>query len=146
MTQWTTPEHLTAAAETIAASIEGWRAPALFAVGMSGATSDGGYDFPVVNREGEHPLAALVVAKTIGHAHGSLTRALSATELRHALAALLPAETVAGVEHPNLSAWRHMLSEHESNPARTLVAVFVGDLGDTVTSDPEAALRTQLAD
>ncbi|MDQ2758009.1 MAG: hypothetical protein M3Y71_15890 [Actinomycetota bacterium] len=144
MTQWSTPEHVAAAAETIAASIDGWHEPAIFAVGMSSATSDGGYDFPVVNHAGEHTLAALVVAKTIGYAQGSLTHSLSATELRHALTALEPAETVVGVAHPNLTAWRLMLFEHETNPARTLVAVFVGDLGYTVTSDAEAALRTQL--
>jgi len=149
MTTWRTPEHLAAAAETIAASIEGWHEPALFAVGMSSATSDAGYDFPVVNRAGqagEHRLAALVLAKTIGYAHGSLTRALSATELQHALTALEPAETAAGVEHPNVIAWRRVLSEHQSNPARTMIAVFVGDLGHPVTSDAEADLRTQLAD
>ncbi len=145
MTQWSTPEHLAAAAATIAASIDGWQEPALFAVGMSSATSDAGYDFPVVNQAGEHVLAALVVAKTIGYAHGSFTHALSATELKHTLTALEPAEGVTGVDHPNLTAWRTMLSEHESNPARTLIVVFVGDLGYTVTSSAEAALRTQVS-
>ncbi|MEO3936507.1 hypothetical protein V3N99_07070 [Dermatophilaceae bacterium Soc4.6] len=149
MSQWSTPEHLTAAATTIADSINGWTEPALFAVGMSSATSDEGYDFPVVNHAGqggERALATLVLAKTLGYAEGSYTQHLSAAELRHALTALEPVEGVAGVEHPNLTLWRGLLAEHESNPARTLIAVFVGDLAEPGASEAEVALRTQLTD
>lgn len=144
MTEWSTPEHLAAARDTIAASIDGWQAPAVWAVGMSSATSGEEFEFPVVNTAGQHVLPALVLAKTIGHASGSVTHALSTTELQHAVTGLSPAEACTTVEHANLAAWRHMLEEIGSNPARSLVAVFIGDLDDIVTSDAEASLRTQL--
>ena len=37
-----------------------------------------------------------------------------------------------------------MLAEVETNPYRSLVAVFVGDLDDPVSSAADGSLRTQL--
>lgn len=143
MTEWTTPEQLAAVAETIAASIEGWRPPAVHAVGLTSATSSAEVDFPVVN-VGERYLPALVLAKTIGYASGTHTHALSSAELQHAVRGLSPAQACTTVEHPNLVSWRLLLHEVESNPARQLFAVFIGDLADPVSSEADGSLRTQL--
>ena len=140
---WSTPEELALARETIAASIEGWQPPAAFAVGLSSATSSAETEFPVVN-VGEGLLPAVVMAKTIGYANGTLTHELTSHELRHALDGLAPAEACTEVDHPNLRAWRGILAELESNPARTAVVVFVGDLEDPVSSESDGSLRSQL--
>lgn len=143
MAEWNTPEQIAAARETIAASIDGWQKPAVWAVGMTSATSSAEFEFPVVN-VGEAYLPALCLAKTIGYASGTSTHALSPAELRHALNGAAPAEAYTGVPHPNLAAWREMLDEVESNPYRSLVAVFIADLEDPVSSEADGSLRTQL--
>jgi hypothetical protein len=140
---WSTPEQLAAAQETIAASIEGWRPPAAFAVGLTSATSSAEFEFPHIN-VGSGYLPAAVLAKTIGYASGTSTHTLSIAELTHAINGLSPAEACTTVEHPNLTAWREILREVESNPYRSIVAVFLGDLDDPVSSDADGSLRTQL--
>ncbi len=140
---WSTPEQLAAALETIAASIEGWREPAVFAVGLTSATSSAEFAYPHIN-VGTGYLAAAVLAKTIGYASSTSTHTLSVAELTHAVNGLSPAEACTTVEHPNLAAWREMLHEVESNPYRTIVAVFIGDLADPVSSEADGSLRTQL--
>jgi hypothetical protein len=140
---WSTPEQLTAAQETIAASIDGWREPAAFAVGLSSATSSAEFEFPHIN-VGTGYLPAAVMAKTIGYASGTSTHTLSVAELTHAVDGLAPAQACTTVEHPNLAAWREMLHEVESNPYRSIVAVFIGDLADPVSSEADGSLRTQL--
>lgn len=140
---WSTPEQLTAAQETIAASIDGWREPAAFAVGLSSATSSAEFEFPHIN-VGNGYLPAAVMAKTIGYASGTSTHTLSVAELTHAVDGLAPAQACTTVEHPNLAAWREMLHEVESNPYRSIVAVFIGDLADPVSSEADGSLRTQL--
>lgn len=144
MAEWSTPQDLTAAYETVAASIEGWQRPAAHAVGLTSATSTQDYEFGHVNGAGEGPLPGVIMAKTVGHVSGSGTYPIGLTELRHALAALAPAEGVTSVPHPNLAAWRRMVLELETNPARELVAVFVGDLDDPPVSEAEVSLRTRL--
>ncbi len=141
--QWSTPDQIAAAKETIAASIEGWQEPAVYAVGISSATSSAETDFPHVN-VGDHYLPALVMAKTIGYSHGTLTHELTTHELEHAVAGLSPAEACTAYEHPNLAAWREILTELQSNPARTAVVVFIGDLDDLVSSEADGSLRSQL--
>ncbi|MEP6799934.1 MAG: hypothetical protein ABI890_17380 [Lapillicoccus sp.] len=143
MTEWTTSEQVAAVRETIAASIEGWQEPAVHAVGLTSATSSAEFDFPVVNI-GRSYLPALVLAKTIGYAHGTQTYTLSVTELQHAVDGLAPVEAYTGQEHPNLVWWRLILHEIASNPARTMVAVFIADLADPVSSEADGSLRTQL--
>ena len=141
--KWSTPEELDAARQTIAASIDGWQEPAAYAVGLSSATSSAETEFPRVN-VGESYLPALVMAKTIGYANGSVTHPLTSHELRHAIDGLAPAEACTAYEHPNLAAWRGILAELESNPARTAVVVFIGDLADPVSSEADGSLRSQL--
>jgi hypothetical protein len=67
-------------------------------------------------------------------------------ELTHALHGAAPAEAYQGIQHRNLQAWREMLAEVESNPYRGIVAVFIGDLDDPVSSEADGSLRTQLPD
>lgn len=141
--QWSTPEQLAAARQTIAASIEGWQEPAVWAVGLTSATSSAEFDFPVINL-GEHYLPAVVLAKTIGYASGTATYPLSVAELTHAVNGLAPAEACTAYEHVNLEAWRVMLAEVASNPYRSIVAVFIGNLADPVSSEADGSLRTQL--
>jgi hypothetical protein len=140
---WSTPEQLAAAQATIAASIDGWQPPAVFAVGLTSATSSAEVEFPHVN-VGTGLLPAAVLAKTIGYASGTATHTLSVAELTHAVNGLSPAEACTTVEHPNLAAWREMLHEVEGNPYRSIVAVFIGDLDDPVSSEADGSLRTQL--
>jgi hypothetical protein len=140
---WRTPEELEAAKRTIAASIDGWTEPAAYAVGLTSATSSAEYEFPVIN-VGEHYLPAVVLAKTIGYASGTSTHVLSVAELTHAVHGLEPAEACTTVDHANLKAWREILAEVESNPYRSIVAVFVGSFDDPVSSEADGSLRTQL--
>ena len=142
---WRTPEELAAARDTIAASIDGWTPPAVHAVGLTSATSSAEYEFPVIN-VGDHYLPAAVLAKTIGYASGTSTHVLSVAELSHAVEGLAPAEACTTMDHPNLWGWRDILAEVESNPYRGIVAVFIGDLGDPVSSEADGSLRTQLPD
>ena len=142
---WRTPEELAAARETIAASIEGWKPPAAYAVGLTSATSSAEYEFPVIN-VGDHYLPAVVLAKTIGYTSGTSTHVISVAELSHAVDGLAPAEACTTVEHPNLWAWRDILAEVDSNPYRGIVAVFIGDLDDPVSSEADGSMRTQLPD
>ena len=103
------------------------------------------YEFPVIN-VGDHYLPAVVLAKTIGYASGTSTHALSVAELTHAINGLAPAEAGTTMDHPNLRASREILAEVESNPYRGVVAVFIRDLDDPVSSEADGSLRTQLPD
>jgi hypothetical protein len=86
----------------------------------------------------------VILAKLLGHASGSHTYDLSRQQLAAAVETLRPAEACTSLEHPNLAAWRIVLGELDSNPARTAYAVFIGDLDDPVESEAEATLRTLL--
>lgn len=142
---WSTPEGLKAIKEQVAATIPGWQAPTAYAVGISSASSSPEPDFPHVNRPGgAHNLPAVVLAKVLGHDGSTATLELTGAQLEAAAEALEPAEECTTVDHPNLAAWRHVLAELRSNPARTAYAVYVADLDDPVTSEADAALRALL--
>lgn len=142
---WSTPEGLKAIKESIAATIPGWQAPALYAVGVSSASSSPEPEFPHVNPPGgSHNLPGVVLAKVVGHDGSTATIELSAPQLEAAVEALAPAEACTTVDHPNLAAWRRVLGELRANPARTAYAVFVRDVDDPVTSEADAALRALL--
>lgn len=140
---WRTPEDLDAARDVIAATIEGWRPPAAFAVGISSATSSAETEFPHIN-VGVDNLPSVIIAKVAGHSSGTATYELTTAQLAHAVEALAPAEAVTTLPHPNLAAWRTLLDEARSNPARTLCVVFIGDLDDPVSSEADGSLRSQL--
>lgn len=140
---WSTPEGLGEIKTALAATIEGWQPPAAYAVGISSASSMPDVEFPHVNGPGAtHGLPGVVLAKLLGHASGTETFELSSAQLEAAVESLAPAEACTSLEHPNLAAWRTVLGELRSNPARTAYAVFVGDLDDPVSSEADATLRT----
>ena len=140
---WSTPEGLKAIKEAVAATIPGWQPPAAYAVGLSSASSSPEPEFPHVNAPGgSHHLPGVVLAKVLGHDGTTATIELTAGQLETAVEALAPAEACTSVDHPNLAAWRHVLGELRSNPARTAFAVYVGDVDDVVSSEADAALRT----
>jgi hypothetical protein len=142
---WSTPEGLAAIKDALAATIDGWVPPVAYAVGISSASSSPELAFPHVNAPGgTHGLPAVVLAKLLGHAHGSHTYDLSRPQLEAAVETLRPAEACTTLDHPNLAAWRTVLAELGSNPARTAYAVFIGDLDAPVESEAEATLRTLL--
>ena len=142
---WSTPEGLAAIKDALAATIDGWRPPAAYAVGISPASSSPELEFPHVNAPGgTHGLPAVVLAKLLGHTSGTQTYELTRPLLEAAVETLAPAEACTSVDHPNLGAWRTVLGELESNPARTAYAVFIEDLDDPVESEAEATLRTLL--
>lgn len=138
---WSTLDGLAAIRQHLADRIEGWRQPVAYGVGLSSASSE--WEFPHVNAPGgRHGLPAVVLASVIGHDGSTATREMTTAQLAAAVESLEPAEACADVDHPNLAAWRTLLAEAGSNPARTLAAVFVADLHDPVTSEADATLRT----
>ena len=142
---WTSPDGLKAIKESVAATIPGWRAPIVYAVGLSSASSSPEPDFPHVNRPGGgHQLPAVVLAKVVGHDGSTATLELTSAQLEATVESLSPAEACTVVDHPNLAAWRQILGELRSNPARTAYAVFIEDLDDPVTSKADGALRARL--
>lgn len=142
---WSTPEGIAAITQALASTIEGWQEPAAYAVGISSASSSPELEFPHINPPGSaHGLPGVVLAKLLGHASGTQTYELSRPQLEAAVETLAPAQACTSVDHPNLAAWRTVLGELESNPARTAYAVFVGDLDDPVESEADATLRTLL--
>ena len=142
---WSTPEGLKAIKDAVAATIPGWQPPAAYAVGLSSASSSPEPEFPHVNAPGgSHNLPGVILAKVLGHDGSTATIDLTATQLEAAVESLAPAEACTTAPHPNLAAWRQVLGELRSNPARTAYAVYVGDLDDPVSSETDAALRTHL--
>ena len=139
---WSTPEGLAAIRDHLADRIDGWRAPVAHAVGLSPASSSPEWVFPHVNAPGaSHGLAAVVLATVVGHDGSTATLDLTRADLEAAVDSLAPAEACTAVEHPNLGAWRQVLAELDSNPARTAVAVFVADLDDPVGSEADGSMR-----
>ena len=140
---WSTPEGLKAITESIAATIPGWRA--LACMPWASASSSPEPEFPHVNPPGgSHNLPGVVLAKVVGHDGSTATIELSAPSARGGGRGPCAAEACTTVAHPNLAAWRRVLGELRSNPARTAYAVFVRDVDDPVTSEADAALRALL--
>jgi hypothetical protein len=140
---WSTTQGLAAIREHLADRIDGWRQPVAFAVGLSPASSSPEWEFPHVNLPGgQHGLAAVVLASVLRHDGSTATVPVSPGALAQAVESLSPAQACADVDHPNLAAWRSVLADLESNPAREAVAVFVADLDDPVTSEADGSMRT----
>lgn len=139
---WSTPEGLAAIRAHLAERLDGWTQPAAWAVGITPATSDPDVQFPHVNLPGgSHGLAAVVLASVLRHDGATATLDVSVDQLQAAVEGLEPAQACTTVEHPNLGAWRGLLIEARDNPARELVAVFVADLDDPVSSDADGEMR-----
>ena len=130
---WSTPQGLSAITDQLASRIDGYAPPTAYAVGITPASSSAEIDFPHVNPPGgRHGLPAVILATILHHAGGTRTYDLAVPELDAAIDALSPAEACRELEHPNLAAWRELRAEARSNPARSLVAVFIADLDDPV--------------
>lgn len=148
MEQLATTEDIGRARDALAASIDGWTAPAAWAVGIatigpSGSVLDVAY--PVVNRDAPS-LSAVAVAAEVGQVAGTRTHRLSPAQLAGAIQRVAPAEAV-DVPHPNLAAWRTLLDLVEVPAAggtRQLVAAFIGDLSDDPVDAIDAYLRLHL--
>ncbi|GAA4112340.1 hypothetical protein GCM10022415_07050 [Knoellia locipacati] len=139
---WSTPEGLAAIKDHLAAQVEGWRPPVAHAVGLSSASSSAEWGFAHVNVPGgRHELPAVVLATILGHDGSTATLDLTTAQLAAAVESLAPAEACTSLDHPNLAAWREVLADAGSNPARSLVAVFVADLDDPVASQADGAMR-----
>lgn len=142
---WSTREGLTAIAEHLGSRIEGYATPAAFAVGITPASSSAEIEFPHIHvTHGRPSIGAAVLATVLRHSHGTGTYDLTTAELEAAIEALAPASACTDLPHPNLAAWREIRAEAQSNPARSMVAVFVGDFDDPVGSNADATLRAQL--
>ena len=144
--RWETPEEIVAVRERLEASLPGYVRPAAYAVGLldPDAPDAPATDvFPLVNVDANY-LPAVILADVCGHASGSRTYALTHAQLSTAIDRLAPAEACTAYDHPNLAAWRAMAAESGQQRLKQLVAVFVGDLSDAVTSDADALLRSQL--
>ena len=142
---WSTREGLAAIAEHLGSHIEGYRTPAAFAVGITPASSSAEIEFPHIQvTQGRPSVGAAVLATVLQHSHGTSTYDLNLSELNAAIEALTPATACTEIPHPNLAAWREIKAEAESNPARSMVAVFVDDFSDPVDSNADATLRAQL--
>lgn len=140
---WDTPEKMDAARDVVEGQIEGYRRPAAWALGITSASSDAEVEFPRVNAATSY-LPAAILARRVGHVAQTETIELTTAQLRGALEDLAPALACTTVAHPNTEAWRELLAEAESNPARHLVAVFVADLDDPVSSEADGVLRLAL--
>lgn len=119
--------------------IEGWAAPAAYAVGFRRGSE---WVFPYINLPGgTHGLPAVILAEVVGYSHGTREIFISAASLAQAITDLQPAEAATDVDHPNLGAWRAIAAAdpHE------IVAVFVGSLDDPVAGSADAALRARMA-
>lgn len=139
---WSTPDGLAAIKDHLSAKIEGWRPPVAYAVGLSSASSSAEWDFGHINTPGgRHGLPAVVLATILGHDGSTATLPLTTSQLAAAVESLAPAEACTDLDHPNLASWRVALAEAESNPARSLVAVFVADLDEPVASEADGAMR-----
>lgn len=141
-TDWSTPDGLAEIKDALAAAIPGWRQPVAYAVGLSSASSSVEWGFAHVNQPGgRHGLPAVILATVLRHDGSTATLDVSTAQLAAAVESLAPAEACTELDHPNLAAWRAALAEAQSNPARTLVAVFVSDLADPVSSEADGAMR-----
>ncbi|WP_435202234.1 hypothetical protein [Janibacter sp. GS2] len=139
---WSTPAGLAAIRDHLAGRIDGWTQPLAWAVGITPASSDPDWEYPHVNApDGRHGLAAVVLASVLRHDGSTATLSLSASQLGAAVEGLEPARACTELDHPNLVAWRAVLEEVAANPARELVAVFVADLDDPVSSDADGSMR-----
>lgn len=135
MEEWSTLEGLAAIRERYAALIDGWQAPAAFALAL-------GDDLGHVNAPGgRHGLAAVVLGYVLKHDGSTATVPVSRDQLAEAIQLLEPAEACTAVRHPNLGSWRAMLARADGAPMH---AVFVRDLADPVSSEVDARLRASL--
>ncbi len=134
--EWHTLAGLGAIRERLAAVLEGWVHPASYALAVDG-------DLVVSNPPGTpHKLPAVVLGTVLKHDGRTATVPVTRRQLDEAITALAPAEACTAIDHPNLAAWRAAAARLDAQDGGELSVVFVRDVGDPVSSDLDAALRT----
>ena len=133
---WVTPDDLRAARERFAASIPGWVQPVVHGLVT---TIDGVTRVQVVSGL-DHRLPAVVLGSVIGRVSGTATLSVTTQQLAEAAQLLAPAEAALHCPHPNLWAWRRVLSEGPT----AIYAVFIDDLTDEPSSEFDTLLRSSL--
>lgn len=133
--RWSTDDDLRLARERFSAPIDGWVQPVLH--GIVTTSADGTKRVQVVSGR-DHRLPAIVLASVIGRRAGTSTEIVSDEQLREAIRLLSPAEAAAHIPHPNLWAWRRLITEDHV----LIEAVFVDDLADDVSSAADRLLRS----
>ena len=134
--RWVTADDLRAARERFAAAIPGWVQPAVHGLVT---TIDGVTRVQVVSGL-DHRLPAVVLGSVIGRVSGTATFTVTPRQLASAVELLTPAEAALHCPHPNLWTWRRVLAEKPS----AIHAVFIDDLGDDISSEADALLRSSL--
>jgi hypothetical protein len=133
---WVTNDDLRQAREHFAAGIAGWVQPSVHGLVT---TIDGVTRVQVVSGF-DHRLPAVVLGSVIGRVSGTATIEVTPSQLAEAAALLAPAEAALHCPHPNLWAWRRVLSQ---NPT-VIYAVFIEDLSDPISSSADELLRSGL--
>ena len=134
---WATDDDLLRARERFAADIPGWIQPVLHGIVTTSAAGEKRVE---VASGLDHRLPAVVLATVLGHSTSTATYEVSREQLAAAVQLIAPAEAATHLPHPNMWAWRRVLTE---SPA-LIEAVFVRDLGDAVSSEAERLLRSSL--
>ncbi len=138
---WSTPDGLAAIKDHLSAKIEGWRPPVAYAVGLSSASSSAEWDFGHVNAPGAGTACRPSCWRPCWDTTGRPPPGADDLAARRRRRVARAGRGLHELDHPNLAAWRVALAEAASNPARTLVAVFVADLDDPVASEADGAMR-----
>jgi hypothetical protein len=134
---WVTDDDLRDAYLAFAAQIDGWVEPE--AHGVIEVAADGTRTVAIAN-ERNHRLPAVVLARVLGRVSGTETWELSLERLTAGLKLLSPAEAAVHMEHPNLWAWKRLLTEKPYG----LEAVFIDDLDDDPSGEADTLLRAHL--
>lgn len=134
---WSTPEDLRQARERFTAAIPGWVQPVVHGL----VTTINSVTRVQVVSGLDHRLPAVVLGSVIGRVSGTATLSVTPAQLAEAVELLAPAEDALFCPHPNLWTWRRVLAE---NPSQ-IYAIFIDDLGDSVSSEADALLRSSLA-
>ena len=147
--QWSTPELIANARDTIEQSLDGFTRPAAFGVGVatvgpSGATLD--TYFPHTHA-GDHNLPGAVLAASVGYRAGTTTITMDTATLDEAITMLAPAEACTTMPHPNIRSWRAvraLVDAARPGGTRRIVAVILGSLDDPIVDTSDAFFRLHL--
>jgi hypothetical protein len=134
---WVTNDDLGEARRHYAALIPGWVQPVIH--GLVTTSADGVQRVQVVSGR-DHRLPAVILGFVMGRAAGTATVPVTATQLARAAELLAPAEAALHTPHPNLWAWRRVLSEQ----LPVIEAVFIDSLLDEPSSIADRLLRSSL--
>lgn len=145
---FTTVEQITADLERLEASLDGYRRPAAYALGVATIAENGDVldvSYPQVN-VGQHNYTAVALAQAVGHVSGTATYQITAVQLAAASKTIEPALGVE-IPHPNAAAWS-ACAALAVTPAlggrRQLVASYLGSLEDAPIDAIDGYLRLHM--